>query len=89
MSILKDGLNNGNDADDTPFTPSADVPRSDVQAAIDYGLSGGAGGAVADDAEFLVKVGHADLTNERVVTDTATITWDFATLGQAKANWQH
>jgi hypothetical protein len=89
MSILKDGLNNGNDADDTPFTPSADVPRSDVQAAIDYGLSGGAGGAVADDAEFLVKVGHADLTNERVVTDTATIVWDFATLGQAKANWQH
>lgn len=37
-------------------------------------------------ADYLV--GHADatLTNERVVTDTSTITWDLSTAGQAKAN---
>tara|TARA_R110000868_G_scaffold94044_1_gene259874 strand:+ start:388 stop:1026 length:639 start_codon:yes stop_codon:yes gene_type:complete len=36
-------------------------------------------------ADYLVKTADATLTAERVVTDTATITWDWATAGQAKA----
>lgn len=38
-------------------------------------------------ADYLVKTADATLTAERVVTDTATITWDWATAGQAKANY--
>ena len=45
----------------------------------------GSGGAPAD-AEYLVGAADGTLSAERVVTDTATITWDLATAGQAKAN---
>lgn len=38
------------------------------------------------DAEFVVAASNADLTNERVLTNTASVTWDFSTPGQAKAN---
>ncbi|NWG25686.1 MAG: hypothetical protein HXY30_14940, partial [Pseudorhodoplanes sp.] len=37
-------------------------------------------------AQYLVAQAHADLSAERVVTDTATITWDHATDGQSKAS---
>lgn len=37
-------------------------------------------------AEFLVAASHSSLSGERVATDTATITWDFSTASQAKAN---
>jgi hypothetical protein len=43
-------------------------------------------GVAVDDADYLVKTADADLTNERVVTDTTTVTWDWSTAGQAKAN---
>lgn len=38
------------------------------------------------DAQYLVGTANATLTAERVVTDTASVTWDLATAGQAKAN---
>lgn len=38
------------------------------------------------DADYLVKTANASLSAERVVTDTATVTWDWSTPGQAKAN---
>lgn len=38
-------------------------------------------------AAFLVGAGSTELTNERLATDTSTIAWDFATAGQAKANF--
>lgn len=38
------------------------------------------------DADYLVRTAHAGLSAERVVTDTATVTWDWATAAQAKAN---
>lgn len=38
------------------------------------------------DADYLVKTANGGLSAERVVTDTATLTWDWATAGQAKAN---
>ncbi|RAI44697.1 hypothetical protein [Rhodoplanes roseus] len=37
-------------------------------------------------ADYLVKTAQAGLSAERVVTDTGTVTWDWATAGQAKAN---
>src|SRR5262245_36985448 len=47
---------------------------------------GGGGGGAPVDATYLVQTANATLSNERVVTDTATVTWDFSTPGQAKAN---
>ncbi len=47
--------------------------------------SGGSGAPTT--ADYLVKTADAGLSAERVVTDTATITWDWATPGQAKANF--
>ncbi len=38
------------------------------------------------DAEYIVAASSGSLSAERVATDTATVTWDFATAGQAKAN---
>lgn len=50
------------------------------------GTSGGGGGDGAPtDASYLVSVSHSLLTGERVVTDTATVTWDHSTAGQSKA----
>lgn len=44
------------------------------------------GGAGVTDAEYLVGALHAGLTNERLVVDTSTVTWDLSTPGEAKAN---
>lgn len=74
------------------FTPRANIPRSDVQAAVEYVMDNAenVGTVYADkDAEYLVKTSSSGLTNERVVTDTDTITWNFATTGQAKASLTH
>jgi hypothetical protein len=49
-------------------------------------VSGTGGGGAPTDAEYITASPDATLTNERVLTDTATITWDFSTAGQAKAN---
>lgn len=38
------------------------------------------------DAQFITAAANASLTSERIATDTATIAWDFATAGQAKAS---
>lgn len=63
------------------FNPTAAIPKSDVQSAIEAGFAGQA----PSDADYLVKTASANLSAERVVTDTATIAWDWATGGQAKA----
>jgi len=44
------------------------------------------GGIAPSNAPYLVAVADALLTAARVVTDTASITWDMSTPGQAKAN---
>lgn len=44
------------------------------------------GGGAPTDAQYLVAAANASLTAERVTTDTATIAWDHAVAGQAKAN---
>ncbi len=47
---------------------------------------GGGGGGAPTDAEYIVKSSNGTLSAERVLTDTATLAWDYATSGQAKAN---
>lgn len=46
--------------------------------------AGGGGGGAPTTADYLVKTADAGLSAERVVTDTASITVDWATGGQAK-----
>jgi len=48
--------------------------------------TGGGGGGAPTTAEYITASPDATLTAERVLTDTATVTWDFTTAGQAKAN---
>lgn len=50
------------------------------------GTGGPIAGAAPIDAEYIVGASNATLTAERVVTDTATVTWDLTVAGQAKAN---
>ena len=45
----------------------------------------GSGGIAPADAQYITAAADATLTAERVLTNTATVTWDFATAGQAKA----
>ena len=47
--------------------------------------SGGGGGGAPTTADYLVKTANGSLSAERVVTDTASVTWDWTTGGQAKA----
>jgi hypothetical protein len=49
-------------------------------------VEGGGGGGAPTGAEYIVKAAHGSLSAERVLTDTASVAWDFATGGQAKAN---
>lgn len=45
-----------------------------------------ADGGAPNTAPYIVSAIDSGLTAERVLTDTATITWDFSVAGQAKAN---
>lgn len=73
-----------------PFTePQTGVDPTDPQhlATKQYvDSAGGGGGGAPTSAEYIVGAASAGLSAERVVTNTATITWDLATSGQAKAN---
>lgn len=73
-----------------PVTPTPDVPRSNTDLAIRYlgenGGGGGGGGGAPNSAEYIVASGSGGLSNERVLQNSATISWDFATLGQATAS---
>ncbi len=62
----------------TYLTPNTNLTISGT----DLNATGGA----PPDADYLVKTAHAGLSAERVVTDTATVAWDWATAAQAKAN---
>lgn len=48
--------------------------------------TGGGGGGAPTTAEYITSSTDATLSAERVLTNTASITWDFSTPGQAKAN---
>lgn len=51
-----------------------------------WAATGGGGGGAPTTAEYLVGAADATLSAERVVTNTATVTWDLSTASQAKAN---
>lgn len=91
MTTVKTDLN-PTPAARAPFAPTADVPRSNVQDAIAYlaeNGGGGGGSGAPTDAEYLVSSTSGDLSNERLVGNSATITWDFSGLGTATASLQH
>src|SRR5690606_29293546 len=67
------------DADDQTFKVAA---LTDIVSA---GGGGGGGGGAPTTVDYLVRTASGSLSAERVVTDTASITWDWATAGQAKA----
>lgn len=71
------------DAFDTPFSPTPTIPQTNVQRAIEAAASIASG---ISTAEFLVAVASGSLSAERVATNTPTISWDFTTPGQGKAN---
>ena len=70
-----------------PWRRDFDAARDPYTARNALGITtlGGGGGAPTT-AEYVTSSADATLTNERVLTDTASITWDFSTAGQAKAN---
>jgi hypothetical protein len=57
-----------------------------VDAGAIVGAAGGGGGGAPTDATYLVQTANGSLSAERVATDTATLTWDFATPGQFAGN---
>lgn len=66
-----------------PFMPTADIPATDTQRAIEAVQANATAIAAA---QFIVALASGALSGERVATDTATVSWDFATAAQAKAN---
>jgi hypothetical protein len=68
-------------ASQLPFNPTTDIPKTNVQEAIEQAIAN----AALSSNDFLVKTATDNLTAERVVTDTTTVAWDWATAGQAKA----
>lgn len=63
---------------------SAITNLRELLAEIDASPPWGASGAPVE-ADYLVKTAHGGLSAERVVKDTASVTWDWATSGEAKA----
>ena len=61
-------------------------PTFNLEAATKQYVDTHSGGGAPVDAEYITSTASVPLTNERVLTDTATVTWDRATSGQIKAN---
>ena len=64
----------------------ADPIYVNEDGALTADISGGSGGGAPVGAEYITSTSNATLTAERVLTDTATVTWDRTTAGQIKAN---
>lgn len=73
-----------------PFRQQFDNARDPYTARNALGITstggGGPSGGAPDDAQYIVAATDPTLTAERVLTNTASITWDFSVAGQAKAN---
>lgn len=82
MTTVKTDIGARDDAYRTRFAPTGGITATDVQRAIVEA----AADAASVDAEYLLGAAHGELTNGRIPTTTATVSWDFATANQAKAN---
>lgn len=70
-----------------PFRRAFDNARDPLTARNALGILGtGGGGGAPTNAEYITGSADPTLTNERVITNSATVTWDFSTPGQIKAN---
>lgn len=72
------------------FTPRSNLPRSDVQSAVEYVMDNAENvGTVyaPTDAQYLTSASESGLSNERVVANGTGITWDFTGVGAAVANF--
>ena len=77
-----------------PYRIAFDTARDPYAARNALGILGpggtlvpsGGGGGAPPGAQYIVAAADPTLTAERVLTNTATITWDFSTPGQAKAS---
>lgn len=73
-----------------PFRRAFDAARNPYDARNALGITGPwpppSGAGAPTNAEYITGSADATLTNERVLTNTATVTWDLSTAGQAKAN---
>lgn len=63
-----------------------DLSLTRIEADALYDAAGAAAARAPADAEYLVAATSSGLSAERVPTGTASITWDFGTAAQAKAN---
>ena len=82
MTTVKTQIGARDEGIRTRFQPTSDIPETDVQRAV-VSVKGSSAPASVD---YLVGNADATLTSERIVTDTATISWDIGTASQAKAN---
>ncbi len=76
---------------DTPapgevLSPASVTGSGPYTIVLEWAAGGGGGGGAPTDATYIVATTNGTLSAERVLTDTATVTWDAATGGQMKAN---
>jgi len=72
---------------DVPWRRDFDAARDPYTARNALGITSlGGGGGAPTNAEYITAATDPTLTAERVLTNTASITWDFSTPGQAKAS---
>lgn len=82
MTVQKTRVGHVDQASQITVEPVGNVTKTNVQSALEQ-LTGL---VTPNDAEFVVGLADVDLPNARVLTDTATISWNVATANQAKAN---
>lgn len=88
---VKTNLGFNDEAAKADFSPTSTIPRSTIQEAILYLYEWVYArvpvvGLAPADAQYIVSTADATLTAERVLTDTATVSWDNGTASQTKAS---
>lgn len=82
MTVQKTRVGHVDQASQITVEPVGSVTKTNVQSALEQ-LTGL---VTPSDAEFLLGTSDPVLPNARIPTDTATISWNFASANQAKAN---
>lgn len=82
MTVQRTRVGHVDQASQITVEPVGSVTKTNVQTALEQ-LTGL---VTPNDSEFIVGTADAALPNAFVLTDTATVTWDLTTPGEAKAN---